>query len=141
MKDKFFFLFLVLTLISCKKSYEDYTLKYDQLPEDVKNVFDDIFNTVASNETFIIVASTDQDMICHYKMNSKLNLTATLDLHFGDSKITVPFELTAVRIYVYSLGNIYYIKRSGFSKLEGGRLDEFLDYKEQIYSILKVSKL
>ena len=136
---KYVSLFLFLIFASCQKKYEDYTLTYYQLPDEVRFEFDKIFNTVASNETFIIVSSTNKSVKCNYEMKSKLNFTAKIDLYCENFKVTIPFELTAVRIFIYSSNHIYYINKNSFSKLEGGKLNEFLDYKNQKYSVFKTN--
>lgn len=132
----FHFLFL---LSGCTNiNYEDSINEYDELPKQVKNKFEQIFNSSVGVDSFIIFECVDSNVNCKYQIKYSLFFGSDIVLDINNNIIEIPFDLTAVRIFVYYKNRIYFIKKSGFSRLEGGKLDEFLDYKAQEFSIYKV---
>ena len=133
-------IFLILfSLSGCTNiNYQDSITKYDELPKQVKDKFEEIFNSNAGIDSFIIFKCVDSNVSCKFQIKYSLFFGSDIVLDISNDIIEIPLDLTAVRIFVFYKNKIYFIKKSGFSKLEGGKLDEFLDYKAQEFSIYEV---
>lgn len=126
-------------LYSCQnQQYEDTRLEYDQLPDQVKRKFNETFESNVTNNSFIIFKCVEPKLNCDHQTKSILIFNSKIVLSIADKTISIPSDQTAVRIFIYYDNKLYYIKRSGFSRLEGGKIGEFLDYKNEKYSVFEV---
>ena len=133
----FHIIILILFITSCSGQMikeEDKIISYNELPEEVKNQFSEIGETI----NLFMDCKNTMGFDCEIKSGNSLKTFTDpgLIIDTNSKKYTLSFSITASRYFVIDDNYIYFPKIKGFSQRGDSPLKESFDFSEQKYGVI-----